>query len=370
MRSKHHGVPFAGHPRSFLYSPHLLPNPRFKDYIRSKDNGSLVTTHVARVQQRATQSVPHSHRGADEPLQFGDSVMLKNRCTGQFLAVDPDSESEWMTSTANEAAPTARNVFIIIPAPGDEGTVKTGDALTYSTRFCLASEPVLRLDARTGAVLPSWLLQGEGKSYLTMSRLAQEGKVFFGDHAGVSPNGESTVWTCASALGGTTGWRFEAQRRPVVPGAGLVLRHSRTNNALTASNRHGYMCKYDFKGQEHEVYMEPQKAQKEGGVYADRHTWEFVAAADASAAEDTRGLVAKDVGAVCAAVAATTDADGRADVLAEIGATAAIGDVRAGLADLGCALTDEDAALVAAAYGSDAAAFFAACEGGLEEKEG
>jgi len=353
--------------------PSLSP-PRFKDYIRSKDQGSLVTTHVARVQQRATQAVPHTFRGADEPLQFGDSVMLKNRATGQFLAVDPDSEQEWMTSTGREAAPTARNVFIIIPAPGDEGTVQTGDALTYSTRFCLASEPVLRLDKRTGAVLPSWLLQGEGKSYLTMSRLAQEGKVFFGDHANVSPNGESTVWTCASNLGGTTGWRFEAQRRAVLPGAGLVLRHSRTNNALAASARHGYTCKYDFQAQEHEVYMEAKKVPNEGGLYADEHTWEFVTAADAGAAVDGRGLVAKEFADVVAFVAATTDAGGRAEVLAEITAadgTADVGALRAGLADLGCALSDEDVALLTATLGDavDAAAFTAACAGGLEEKQ-
>ena len=350
----------------------LSPPSRFKDYIRAKDNGSLVTTHVARVQQRATQAVPHSHRASDAPLQFGDSVMLRNRATGQFLAVDPDSDAEWMTSTAREPAPTARNVFIVIPAPGDEGAVQTGDALTYSTRFCLASEPVLRLDARSGAVLPSWLLQGEAKSYLTMSRLAQEGKVFFGDHASVSANGESTVWTCASNLGGTTGWRFEAQRRPVLPGAGLVLRHSRTNNALTASTRHGYTCKYDFQGREHEVYMEPQKAQNEGGLYADEHTWEFVAAASAEAAQDTRGLVAKDVGGVVAAVAAATDAPGRADVLAEIAGPdgrAEIGALRAGLADLGCALTDEDAALVRDGYGDDARAFLAAVAAVGESKE-
>ena len=43
--------------------------------------------------------------------------------------------------------------LVVAGIPGDEGTVQTGDALTYSTRFCLASEPVLRLDKRTGAEL-------------------------------------------------------------------------------------------------------------------------------------------------------------------------------------------------------------------------
>ena len=194
-----------------------LEELRMKDYLKRKEKGALFVLTKQQRLENSLRRVP-THVDSDGILRIGNNIMLKNECSGCFLAGDTESQvlkevGTCLTATTSpNDVPCARSVYALVSGLADnyDKVVRYGQSI--------------RLCAETLSTTPMYL-QSESISELSYSRISRRQEVTLSP----VPNGE-TLWQILHADGKQ---RFATQGTPVQPGA-FVLRHVGTGSYLSS----------------------------------------------------------------------------------------------------------------------------------------
>jgi len=221
-----------------------LEETKLKAYLLKKERGELATGSVGVRMKKANQSVPHSY-AADGKIRFGDTVVLAHPATGAVAANDLWDVTEWgKQSFATSCVPgagaaTARTTFVVTPyypkkgAKGDAAAAARlnppalGDVLNYGQDFCLATNPSLRVDDRTGFLRKPLFLHSQ------MAGAGSYAKASHNQECTMRPGGDiGTVWKC---LPQDRTKRLGMGAAAVCADEVFVMRHKATGNALSCS---------------------------------------------------------------------------------------------------------------------------------------
>jgi hypothetical protein len=194
-----------------------LEELRMKDYLARKAKGALFVLTKQQRLENSLRRVP-TEVDADGVLRLGNKIMLKNECSGCFLAGDTESQvlKEVGTCFTGTTSPNdvscARSVYTLLPGSSNsyDRVIKYGQSI--------------RLCAETLSSTPMYL-QSESISELSYSKISRRQEVTLSPVA----NGE-TLWQILHADGKQ---RFATQGAPIQPGV-FVLRHVGTGSYLSS----------------------------------------------------------------------------------------------------------------------------------------
>lgn len=214
-----------------------LKEIQLKDYLKQKENGSLLVNAKQRQLEESLQRMELSTT-EDGQLHFGDKVMLFNHQSQGFLCANPHESvpkpfEAYMLNTGPNNNGCVRNVFELVRA--DPGDGFPDDVVHYGQNFRLRMYPFSKIRADV-------YMMSEHVTALSAAKFSRHQEVV----ASSTPNGE-TLW---QILYPETQSRFEMQDEPVPAGAPCVFRHVHTGSFL-ASDRIPY---HNIFGQECEVH--------------------------------------------------------------------------------------------------------------------
>lgn len=202
-----------------------LEEIRLKDFLKKKENGSLMVT--AKQRQLESSLLPVEVSGSpDGLLRFGQRVMLVNHQSKGVLSVNPydmvpKAHEAWAMTTSRAGSPCVRNVFEIERADPHDGFAD--DLVHYGQAMRVKVVPFSKIDR------PAYM-QSEMVTALAAAKFSRHQEVT----AYGAPNGE-TLW---QFLYPDTNSRFETEGEPVIASAPLVLRHVHTGSFLASDEIH------------------------------------------------------------------------------------------------------------------------------------
>jgi len=264
-----------------------------KDYNEKKQVEKLSIAQIERKLAKSLSGVPWTC-SADGLLHFGYKIMLMNKKTMGFLAIDTGSrmpviEEEYaVTSTGKEIGPIARGVFII--EKGEDKDKFTDDIVHYGQKIRIVTNP---------HVFPKPVFFKESsctnikKLYLKSSPVSPtvySPQTRHQECCMLAKPTFETVWTIQHV---DPNERFIAKGQPVPVNEPIIIEHCGTSHYLAADS---YECRNDF-GIEYEVsvhsYATLNKTQqlqleKVGKLtrdvptkfQVDQNIWQFVTSSD------------------------------------------------------------------------------------------
>lgn len=285
------------------YEEVTLKEAKVADFKKRSDAGSLNLRQLEAKIQKCTQTVPHSGN-TDGMLRFGDSLMLFNAFTENFLMCDPYEDqdigrSRFLVSTAKANGPTARSVFTIVRPTANQmnlGDDPDDDVLRYGAAFMLKCDDALLSDAQSTMLSPALYLSSIKKTEITSTKETNRQMVF------MSPNcGSDAVWAISKPSFGRIGAteRYLSEGSPVLLSDVYLLVHRQTNCCITTDPKKSERTMF---GVEYECYADRSSAHGKIGLISSEfkgectsktlskpdssvYYWQFVAS-DEGVAED------------------------------------------------------------------------------------
>merc|ERR1711892_224767 len=191
-----------------------LEEDLLKDFLKRKENGTLLIQKKAKLRELYQQTVELSH-SQDGYVHFGDNVMLMNQGKERVLAIYAEDKIDGGVSASDNLAPCTRNTFTIRPVNDEKVEDANGQILRYGQSSRL--EPIAS---------PKHYLNSEPTRLLAGGISCNRQHVFLS-----SEQSSKNQWVIDAY---DPLMRLECEDEPVPHGTSLIIKHGLTGQCLCA----------------------------------------------------------------------------------------------------------------------------------------